>query len=160
MNRVLSLAIIALFPFTLAAQEVSETPGPEVLQVSEPAQFLPIPADGVDLNEFLWKKRPLVVFANSPSDPAFAEQLRLLAERWPDLAARDVVVITDSDPDAKSPPRNKLHPRGFSLVLIEKDGSVGFRKPIPWDVREISRAIDKMPLRREEIRNGLTGAGG
>jgi hypothetical protein len=26
------------------------------------------------------------------------------------------------------------------------------RKPFPWDVREITRAIDKMPMRREEMR--------
>jgi hypothetical protein len=25
------------------------------------------------------------------------------------------------------------------------------RKPLPWDVREITAAIDKMPLRRTEI---------
>jgi len=35
---------------------------------------------------------------------------------------------------------------------MDKDGSVALRKPSPWSVREISRAIDKMPSRREEMR--------
>jgi hypothetical protein len=26
------------------------------------------------------------------------------------------------------------------------------RKPLPWDVREITRTIDKMPMRKREIR--------
>ena len=34
---------------------------------------------------------------------------------------------------------------------MDKDGQVKLRKPFPWDVREISRAIDKFPLRRQEI---------
>jgi hypothetical protein len=38
-------------------------------------------------------------------------------------------------------------------VLIGKDGRVAQRKPSPWDVREIERAIDKMPLRQQEIRD-------
>ena len=66
------------------------------------------------------------------------------------------VIITDSDPGANSAWRQQLHPRGFSLVIIDKDGQVKQRRPLPWDVREISRAIDKLPLRRQEIgRAGL-----
>ncbi len=38
------------------------------------------------------------------------------------------------------------------LVIMGLDGGVKLRKPFPWDVREISRSIDKMPLRRREIR--------
>jgi len=40
------------------------------------------------------------------------------------------------------------------LVLIGKDGGVKLRKPFPWNVREISRVIDKMPMRRQEINDG------
>ena len=55
------------------------------------------------------------------------------------------------------PRRRKFRPRGFMLTLIGKDGEVELRKPFPWDVREISRSIDKMPLRQQEIRDGLAG---
>lgn len=157
MKPVLTLAMLAFFPLALAAQTASDVPPTALFEAPTEAGFAPIAASTVDLNEFLWKKRPLVVFANSPEDPAFGEQMRMLAARWPELAARDVVVITDTDPAAATAVRTKLRPRGFSLVLIEKDGSTGFRKPLPWDGREITRAIDKMPLRREEIRNAPAG---
>ena len=53
--------------------------------------------------------------------------------------------------------RLRLRPRGFMMVLMGKDGEVELRKPAPWSIREISRSIDKMPLRQQEIedRRGL-----
>ena len=116
-------------------------------------------AADVTLEEFLWVKRPVVVFADTPADPRFGEQLRLLQERPADLIERDVVVITDTDPSAGSALRKKLRPRGFALVLIGKDGAVKLRKPAPWSAREISRSIDKMPMRQREIREQKAGAG-
>lgn len=111
------------------------------------------PAAEVDLKDFLWTARPVVVFAETAADPAFTLQMRLLADRPEELTERDVVVIVDTDPENPSALRLKLRPRGFMLVLMGKDGTVKLRKPFPWDVRELTRSIDKMPLRREEIRN-------
>ena len=111
------------------------------------------PLDGVDIviEDFMWIARPVVVFADSPNDPAFAEQMDLLAERADELAQRDVVVIYDTTAQEPSELRRQLRPRGFMLTLIGKDGQVKLRKPRPWDVREISRSIDKMPMRQREV---------
>ncbi|NUB43962.1 DUF4174 domain-containing protein [Fertoebacter nigrum] len=111
----------------------------------------PLDAAAVTRDELLWLKRPVVVFADSPADPSFEAQMRLLADEPGALAERDVVVITDTDPAARSDWRQKLRPRGFSLVIMDKDGEAKLRKPLPWSVREISRAIDKFPIRREEL---------
>ncbi len=111
-----------------------------------------------NLQDFLWEKRPIVVFADTPRDPAFIRQLDLLENRAEALAERDVVILTDTDPDAMSDLREQLRPRGFMLVLIGKDGDVKLRKPFPWDVRELSRAIDKMPMRQQELRDRRAAA--
>ena len=144
-----------VFPFVIAslvalgapalAQETEAEPAPE-LQVLE--------AESVDLNDFLWVARPLIVFADSPNDPRFAEQLELIERRVEPLLERDVVVILDSDRSSDSELRRQLRPRGFMLVIMGKDGEVELRKPAPWNVREITRTIDKMPLRQQEIRAG------
>ena len=110
-----------------------------------------LPATEVQPAEFLWQARPLVIFADTAADPAFLMQIKALQDLPKPLIDRDVVVITDTDPAAGSAWRRQLHPRGFSLVIIDKDGQVKQRKPAPWSVREISRAIDKFPLRLEEI---------
>ena len=107
------------------------------------------PEDG--LAPFLWVARPVVVFADTPADPAFRQQMGYLAERSEALAERDVVVIADTDPAANSELRRELRPRGFMMVLVGKDGGVKLRKPFPWDVRELTRTIDKIPLRQQEV---------
>lgn len=106
----------------------------------------------IDLNAFKWVARPVVVFADTPADPAFKRQMELLEARLGELAERDVVLITDTSPDERSELRRKLRPRGFMLTLIGKDGDIKLRKPFPWDVRELTRSIDKMPMRLQELR--------
>lgn len=101
----------------------------------------------------------MVVFADTPNDPAFGRQMDLLAANLADLAERDVIVITDTDPSGNSALRRQLRPRGFSMVLIGKDGQVKLRKPAPWHVREISRSIDKMPMRQQEVEDRRASAG-
>lgn len=105
----------------------------------------------VDLADLVWVARPVVVFAQSPEDPAFRRQMDLLAVNQDDLIERDVIIIVDTDPAARSAARLQLRPRAFMLVVIGKDGQIKQRKPGPWSVRELSRTIDKMPLRVQEI---------
>lgn len=105
----------------------------------------------VDLEELRWTLRAVVVFADTPNDPRFRQQVDLLMADIDRLIERDVIVVTDTDPAAMSDVRTALRPRGYMLALVGKDGRVALRKPEPWSVRELSRSIDKMPLRQQEI---------
>ncbi len=145
MKRLIAFVFMALSGAAVAAETPQPTPSEQVFGV----------LDQTDLSQFVWIKRPVIVFADSPNDPRFAEQMALLEERVDALAERDVVVLVDTDPAAKSDLRRKLRPRGFMLVLIGKDGGVKLRKPFPWDVRELSRSIDKMPMRKQELRGSV-----
>lgn len=147
MKLTFAIVFATLFATASSAQSVAET------AIEQP--FLQ--ADMDDLSQFKWKKRPVLVFADSENDPAFIEQIDLLLARLEALESRDVVVLVDTDPTARSPLRLKMRPRGFMLVLVGKDGGVKLRKPFPWDVREITRSIDKMPMRQREIREGTAG---
>ena len=105
----------------------------------------------VDPDAFLWTARLLVILANTPADPAFEQQVRYIREREDEFVQRDVVVITDTDPAAGSPIRQRLRPRGFMLAIIDKDGEVKQRRPAPRSAREIMAVIDRFPLRRQEM---------
>lgn len=118
------------------------------------------PPGTTDLSQFVWEKRPIVVFADSENDPAFIAQMEFFNDRPEALLERDVVVLTDTDPGTLSPLRKKLRPRGFMLVIIDKEGNIQLRKPFPWDVREISRSIDKLPIRQREVRDRKAAARG
>ena len=114
-------------------------------------------AADVSLDDFLWVARPVIVFAETDRNPEFQRQIELLQADLDSLAERDVVIITDAMPDPMSDIRRELRPRGFMMVLMGKDGVVELRKPSAWSVREISRSIDKMPLRQQEIRDRAMG---
>ena len=107
--------------------------------------------EDTDLSSYRWTHRPIVVFANSPEDVNYTRQIKMLESGLNQLLVRDVVVLTDTNPSEVSPLRELLRPRSFALLLIGKDGQVKLRKPFPWSVRELSRAIDKMPMRRQEL---------
>lgn len=143
MTRIFAVVLATLFP--LAALAADPTPAPAETE----AMFRP--AGDATLDSFKWIARAIVVFADSPADPRFQQQIDLLQSDTKMLADRDVVVLTDTDPDAKLPIRQKLRPRGFQMVLVDKDGVVKLRKPLPWSVREITRSIDKTPMRQREV---------
>jgi hypothetical protein len=151
MKPLLTLVFVMFSAAVAVAQDNAEPSG------QAPADII-IPGETADLNEFLWIKRPLVVFADSPADPRYTLQMEYLTERLEYLDELDVVILTDTDPSADSALRERLRPRGFMLVLIGKDGTIYLRKPLPWDVREISRVIDKMPMRQQEIRDRSGGS--
>lgn len=144
-------ALFLLSPVIASAQ--AETPEAVDSVPEDPAPLIQS-AGETELSDFKWAARVLVVFADSPLDPSYGDQIALLEDRPDALRERDVVVLTDTDPDARSPIRLALRPRGFALVVVDKDGRVMLRKPSPWDVREITRAIDKTPLRQQELESG------
>lgn len=145
MTRILMI-FLALIAAPLAAQDTAVT-------TWEADRSTVFDAGDVDLGEFLWLARAVVVFADTPNDPRFAQQMKALTSRPDDLALRDVVIITDTGPAADTALRERLRPRGFMMALVGKDGTVKLRKPLPWSLRELTRSIDKMPLRQQEIRD-------
>ena len=168
------LKMLLLVPLLAAMGSGVTTDRPPPPPVSLPQRTLPVPqavpaatvppiavlrvlpAEDVTPAEFLWQARLIVVFADTTADLSFVRQLAALQANAGPLIDRDVVVITDADPASGSVWRRMLRPEGFSLVVMDKDGQVKLRKPAPWDVREITRSIDKFPSRREEIgRAGL-----
>jgi hypothetical protein len=157
------LAVMILAAGSVAAQDVAAvdgegatTDGVELSVIArwEADHTVVFDASEVVLSDLLYIARPVIVFADNPNQPEFRQQMQLFEADISGLDIRDVILIVDTDPAARTAIRQELRPRGFNLVLIDKDGRVNLRKPEPWDVREISRQIDKMPLRLQEIREG------
>jgi ABC-type sugar transport system substrate-binding protein len=162
MKSVFTLVLAAFLPAAALATEAVEQPVAmeDVIvepDAEEPEGFFAYNAVDVDLADFLWVNRVIVVFADSPANPQFNQQIRILEQGYEELQERDAVVVVDTDPAARSQPRQQLRPRGFSLVFVDKDGDVKQRKPSPWSIRELSHAIDRTPLRRQEMLQEMPG---
>lgn len=102
------------------------------------------------LAELRGQSRVAVVFADRPDDPKFVLQMSWLDAEPGPIEERNVVVLADTDPAANGPLRQQLRPVGFGVVLIDIDGAIATRRPLPTTVREMSNFIDRMPSRREE----------
>ncbi|WP_089903387.1 DUF4174 domain-containing protein [Loktanella fryxellensis] len=145
-----TLPLVAQTPVATADTDAAPD---DIVAVWEADRTVPLEAEGLDLDDFRYVARPVVVFADSPRDPLFIEQMALLADGPDRLAERDVVVIFDTDPDGAGDVRLDLRPRGFMLALVGKDGQIEARKIRPWDVRELTRSIDRTPSRIQEVRD-------
>lgn len=175
MKRALAIVIAGLSANAAGAQDTAATAaaaveGEETVVMTDAVALTPAEAwladktttfTGADatLEDFLWIARPVVLFADTPADPRFQQQYDFLMDGIEELAERDVVVLIDTDPAAESALREELRPRGFMLALIGKDGGVRLRKPLPWDLRELTRVIDKMPLRQQEVEDRRASGG-
>ncbi len=113
--------------------------------------FAILPHEIADLDAYRWKKRPVLIFAPSPDDPAFVEQSALLHAAREELLERDVVVLIDTAPHEDGALRRGLGVLGFEVLLVGKDGGVKLRVQKPITAEELSAEIDAMPMRRREM---------
>lgn len=151
--KYINLTLALFMSLTQPVMAQSSDPSTDPVAAWNADRTVPVDAAGLDLSAFHWIARPVVVFADSPNDPQFIQQMELFAERAEELALRDVVVIFDTDPAARGDIRLELRPRGFMLALVGKDGQIKARKPSPLTVRELSRSIDKIPMRQQEMQD-------
>ncbi|MEM7547904.1 MAG: DUF4174 domain-containing protein [Pseudomonadota bacterium] len=111
-------------------------------------------SDESQLDAYLWEARPVIIFADSDRDPRFIRQVAALEAAADEMAERDVVILTDTDPAAAGPLRQEFRPRDFQIILIGKDGQTKMRRPHPISAEDLNRQIDRMPMRRREMIGG------
>lgn len=107
-----------------------------------------------------WQHRVLLIGAPTASQADFQHQKKLLAAEAKGLAERDFQVI--------EVPYNQLTPAdrqcwtqqlgqpvtGFRAVLIGKDGGIKRTETEPLAPASLFGTVDKMPMRRREMRGG------
>lgn len=145
---VILIAGLLALPLAAATDDDGGTATAQTAAVG--AEVISDAAEQPSLEDLLWIARPVVVFADTPDDPRFQQQMNFLSERRGELEDRDVEILVDTDPSARGPLRQELRPRGFGMVIIDKDGTVVQRRPAPTTTRELINLIDRLPSRRQE----------
>ena len=122
------------------------------------------------LNEFQWKSRPIILFAPNPSDPLFVQQYALLQEAVEELRERRVslVLVTpegnyentsiflDEAASRRYYDYFGAQPYQLELSLVGLDGNEKFRaRNTITPVSVLFELIDRMPMRRRELLQGL-----
>ena len=106
MNKTLALVFSALIPLAAMAADGTAPADDEYVR----------PVGDSELSDFMWTHRPIVVFADTPADPRFQQQIDMLLEGEEAMRDRDVVVLTDTDPSARSPIRSNARAIGQSSL--------------------------------------------
>ncbi len=109
-----------------------------------------------DLPRYRDKNRLLLIFAPSRSDPRWQKQNALLQNSGAAFQYRDLVRLdcleTGGTPGTAIRSRYGVKPSQFRVLLIGKDGHVASGGPTPIALSKLMEQIDRMPMRREEMR--------
>jgi hypothetical protein len=127
----------------------------------------------IDLTQYLWKNRLILIFSPSEADSTYQDVKNQSEKLTDELVDRDLVLfhlfergksyIGDSPLDdgvADSlRQRYKIKPGELTLILIGKDGGEKLRQQRSFDFQIIFDRIDAMPMRQlemkqREIKNG------
>ena len=122
--------------------------------VSLAAVLLPALALGqADLSKYKGKSRVLLVFAPSKTDPHWKVQNALLTGSAAAFRERDLVRLDILEPGKAALRARYGIKRGqFRVLLIGKDGHVASGGPNPISLNVLTAQIDRMPMRREEVK--------
>ena len=110
------------------------------------------------LRGYRWKNRVLLLAAPTPDQVDFKTQKALLNAEKVGMAARDFVVLEVFYDQLSAPDQQFLtkktgvSPPQFAAVLIGKDGGVKELSRRPISPAALFGTVDKMPMRREEMR--------
>jgi hypothetical protein len=125
----------------------------------------------IELKEYVWKNRLLLVFAPSEDDAQYRRLETELREHGDAVVERDLLVFhvfengvnrlghspIDGQSAALLRDRFSVNPGQFLVVLIGKDGGEKLRRGGEVDITEIFSLIDSMPMRRREMRERRGG---
>lgn len=98
-----------------------------------------------DLSGYVGLASLIVIFADAHDDADFVAQIDILRPSVDDLAAQNVVLLTDTAPSESGPLRQSLRPRGFSIILIDSTGTLVQRRGTVTDAQMLIRQIEQMP---------------
>ncbi len=108
-----------------------------------------------DLSQYRNKNRLLLVFAPSKADPRWQKQNTLLAQSAAEFKERDLLRFDYLEGDRRTTAlriRYGVKPGQFRVLLIGKDGHVASGEPVPVSLPALTEQIDRMPMRRKEMR--------
>jgi hypothetical protein len=119
----------------------------------------------IDFSRYLWKNRPVLIFAPSDQDSHYIEQKTELEEKTAELNDRDIILIELFEAGGSKVSRNPVNDEqhsllkkefdvrdGFTFILIGKDGTVKLKSARPVSSEDLFALIDSMPMRKQEMR--------
>ena len=121
------------------------------------------PDKKINIENYLWKNRPILVCAPSNTDSSFQAAQKQLEMYKEDIVERHIVIIDlfeENKGESKSwknsvqalRKKYNVEKGKLTLILIGKDGGEKMRQIGSIDLQSIFKRIDSMPMRQNEMR--------
>ena len=121
-----------------------------ILLLSFTAIMIPKELEGIKLNQYLWKNRIILTFADDEDHPGLIKLKAEMKENECEILNRDLLHFHLSN-DGKTGNLTTKNDQSFRILLIGKDGGIKYESNRSVSLIQLFKLIDSMPMRQDEM---------
>ena len=123
-----------------------------ILLLSFMTIMIPKELQGIELNQYLWKNRIILTFADDEYHPGLIKLKAEMKENECEILNRDLLHFHFSN-DGKTGNQKTTNDQSFRILLIGKDGGIKYESNRPVSLIQLFELIDSMPMRQDEMQH-------
>ena len=116
------------------------------------AIMIPKELQGIELNQYLWKNRIILTFADDEDHPDLIRLKVEMNENNCGILNRDLLHFHFSN-DGKIGNQTTKNDQSFRILLIGKDGGIKYESNRSVSLIQLFELIDSMPMRQNEMQH-------
>ena len=121
-----------------------------ILVLSFMAIMIPKELQGIELNQYLWKNRLILTFADDQDHPDLIRLKAEMKENECEILNRDLLHFHFSN-DGNTGNQTTTNDQSFRILLIGKDGGIKYESKRSVSLIQLFELIDSMPMRQNEM---------
>ena len=121
-----------------------------ILLLSFMTIMIPKELQGIELNQYLWKNRIILTFADDEDHPDLIKLKAEMKENNCEILNRDLLHFHFSN-DGKTGNHITTNDQSFRILLIGKDGGIKYESNQYVSLIQLFELIDSMPMRQNEM---------
>ena len=121
-----------------------------ILILSFMAIMIPKELQGIELNQYLWKNRIILTFADDEDHADLIKMKVEIKEDECEVLNRDLLHFHFSN-DGKTGNHITTNDQSFRILLIGKDGGIKYESNQYVSLIQLFELIDSMPMRQDEM---------
>ena len=123
-----------------------------ILLLSFMTIMIPKELQGIELNQYLWKNRIILTFADDEDHPDLIKLKAEMKENSCEILNRDLMHFHFSN-DGKIGNITITNDQSFRILLIGKDGGIKYESNQYVSLIQLFELIDSMPMRQDEMQD-------
>ena len=116
------------------------------------AIMIPKELQGIELNQYLWKNRVILTFADDEDHPDLIKLKAEMKENECEILNRDLLHFHLSN-EGKTGNHITTNDQSFRILLIGKDGGIKYESKRSASLIQLFELIDSMPMRQDEMQH-------